>query len=96
MTKLNSYETLYIVKPDLTEDSLSKLIESYQGLLLERGAKNIITQNRGRRTLKYIIKKYKDAHYVQMNYDGNGEVIQLLERAMKINENVVRFLTTAV
>ena len=94
VTLLNSYETIYIVKPDLTEDNLLKLIEQYQGILVERGAKNIVTQNRGRRHLKYPIAKFKDGVYVQMNYEANGEAVSLVEKSMKLNESVLRFLTT--
>ena len=91
---LNSYETIYIIRPDLSEDNLLKIIENYQGILLERGAKNIVTQNRGRRHLKYLIKKFKDGVYIQMNYEANGDVIELIEKSMRINENIMRFLTT--
>ena len=91
---LNSYETIYIIKPDLTEDNLLKIIETYQGILVERGAKNIVTQNRGRRHLKYPIKKSKDGIYIQMNYEANGEAILLVEKSMKINEAIIRYLTT--
>ena len=91
---LTSYETIYIIKPNLTEDNLLKIIENYQGLLIERGAKNIVTQNRGRRGLKYLINKFKDGIYIQMNYEANGEVINFIERSMRINENIIRFLTT--
>ena len=91
---LASYETVYLLKPDLMEDVLLKLIEQYQGILVERGAKNIVIENRGRRHLKYPIKRCKDGIYVQMNYDANGEVIGLIEKSMKINESVLRYLTT--
>ena len=94
ITQLNSYETIYIVKPDLNEDNLLKLIENYQGILVERGAKNIVTQNRGRRHLKYPISKFKDGIYVQMNYEANGETVALVEKSMKLNESIMRFLTT--
>ena len=90
---LSSYETVYLLKPDMPEESLLKIIEQYQGILIERGAKNIIVQNRGRRHLKYPIKKIKDSVYIQMNYDANGEVIKLIERSMKINDSILRYLT---
>jgi len=83
--ELSSYETVYILKSDLSEDSLLKTIEQYQGLLLERGAKNILIENRGRRNLKYPIKSSKDGVFIQMNYDANGEIISLIEKSMKIN-----------
>ena len=88
METLMSYETIYILKPDLTEDALLKLVEQYQGILVERGAKNIITQNRGRRHLKYPISKFKDGIYVQMNYEANGETVSLMEKSMKLNDEI--------
>ena len=93
-TLLTSYETIYIVKPNLTEDNLLKVIENYQGLLIERGAKNIVTQNRGRRGLKYVINKFRDGVYIQMNYEANGDVVEFIEKSMRINEDLIRFLTT--
>lgn len=95
-TKLVSYETVYILKPDMTEDNLLKLTDQYQGILIERGAKNIVIQNRGRRHLKYPIKKVRDGIYIQMNYEANGELVSLVERSLKINESIVRYLTVKV
>jgi small subunit ribosomal protein S6 len=94
--ELSSYETVYILKSDLSEDSLLKTIEQYQGLLLERGAKNILIENRGRRNLKYPIKSSKDGVFIQMNYDANGEIISLIEKSMKINESIIRYLTSRI
>ena len=93
---LISYETVYIVKPDLTEDTLLKIIEQYQGILIERGAKNILIENRGRRHLKYPINRVKDGVYIQMNYDANGEVINLIEKSMRINDSIIRYMTTVI
>jgi len=94
--ELSSYETVYILKSDLSEDSLLKTIEQYQGLLLERGAKNILIENQGRRNLKYPIKSSKDGVFIQMNYDANGEIISLIEKSMKINESIIRYLTSRI
>jgi small subunit ribosomal protein S6 len=89
-----SYETVYILKSDLTEDTLLKAIEQYQGLLLERGAKNILIENRGRRQLKYPIKSSRDGVFIQMNYDANGEIVSLMEKSMKISDSILRYLTS--
>ena len=89
----SSYETICIIKPDLNEDSIAKVIETYQLMLADKGAQNVMTQNRGRRHLKYSMKKLKDGIYVQMNYEANGEVISTLEKNMKIDEQVLRFMT---
>ena len=89
----SSYQTICIIKPDLNEDSIAKVIETYQLMLADKGAQNVMTQNRGRRHLKYSMKKFKDGIYVQMNYEANGEVISTLEKNMKIDEQVLRFMT---
>jgi small subunit ribosomal protein S6 len=91
--EISSYETICIVKPDLNEDNIAKIIETYQLMLVEKGAQNIVTQNRGRRHLKYTMKKFKDGIYIQLNYEANGEVISLLEKNMRIDEQVLRFMT---
>ena len=96
MKTLVSYETIYLLKPDLTEDNLLKIVEQYQGILVERGAKNITIENRGRRHLKYPIKRVKDGVYIQMNYDATGEVVSLVEKSMKINDLIIRYLTSSV
>ena len=95
-SSLVPYETVYLLKPDLTEDILLKIVEQYQGILVERGAKNILIENRGRRHLKYPIKRVKDGIYVQMNYDASGEIVGLIEKSMKINEHIIRYITVSV
>jgi small subunit ribosomal protein S6 len=95
MKPLTTYETIYLLKPDLTEDNLLKIVEQYQGILIERGAKNILVENRGRRHLKYPIKRAKDGVYIQMNYEANGEVVNLIEKSMRINDSILRYMTTA-
>ena len=95
-SSLVPYETVYLLKPDLTEDILLKIVEQYQGVLVERGAKNILIENRGRRHLKYPIKRVKDGIYVQMNYDASGEIVGLIEKSMKINEHIIRYITVSV
>ena len=95
MKSLTSYETIYLLKPELTEDSLLKIVEQYQGILIERGAKNILVENRGRRHLKYPIKRAKDGVYIQMNFEANGEVVNLIEKSMRINDSILRYMTTA-
>lgn len=93
-TALNNYEVIYILKADLTEDSLLKSIETYQTLLIETEVINLTTQNRGRRPFKYPIKKYNDGVYIQMNFEGTPSVLPAMEKVMKLDENILRSLVT--
>nr|YP_009394894.1 ribosomal protein S6 [Polysiphonia stricta]ARW63456.1 ribosomal protein S6 [Polysiphonia stricta] len=93
MVLLNSYETIYILKPDVTDNVNFSLINDYKTLLKEKGAINILVQHRGRRHLSYNISHYYDGIYVQMNYQGNGRLVKFLEKSMRFNENILRYLT---
>ncbi len=87
------YETMYILRPDLGEELLDQTISQYQALLRDQGAEAVETQHRGRRRLAYDIKKYREGIYVQMNYKGVGTHVAALERAMRLSDDVIRYLT---
>ncbi len=91
---LNNYETIYILKPDVTEDKNLTLVHEYKALIKKHGGLNIFVQHRGRRHLSYNITHYYDGIYVQMNFEGNGKLVYLLEKSMKFNDHIVRYLTT--
>nr|YP_010850959.1 ribosomal protein S6 [Aphanocladia stichidiosa]WGH14019.1 ribosomal protein S6 [Aphanocladia stichidiosa] len=93
MIYLNNYETIYILKPDVTDNINLSLVKYYRTLLKQKGAINIIIQHRGRRHLSYNILHYYDGIYVQMNYQANGNLVNSLEKNMRFNENIVRYLT---
>lgn len=90
---LISYELIYILKPDVSEEANLNLVNFYRNLIQGEGGKNVSIQHRGRRHLSYNIMHYYDGIYVQVNYQGNGELVKLLEKNMRFNENVLRYLT---
>lgn len=87
------YETMYILRPDLAEEQIEQAIAKYQNLIQEQGAENIEIQHRGKRRLAYEINRQREGVYVQMNYQGSGKIIAPLERAMRLSEEVIRYLT---
>ncbi|BCL35756.1 30S ribosomal protein S6 [Nostoc sp. MS1] len=87
------YETLYILRPDLTDEQVDQAIAKYQTILQDQGATDLEIQNRGKRRLAYEIKKQRDGVYVQFNYNAPGNAIAVLERAMRLSEEVIRYLT---
>ena len=90
---LTSYEMFYILKPDVTEAVNLNLVNYYRAIIEEKGGQNIMVQHRGRRHLSYNISHYYDGIYVQLNYDGNGALVKIIEKHMRFNENVLRYLT---
>jgi small subunit ribosomal protein S6 len=91
---MSQYETMYILRPDLGDELTDQAINKYQTFLKDQGAENIETQHRGKRRLAYEIGKNREGVYVQMNYDAPGMAIAALERAMRLSDEVIRYLTT--
>ena len=90
---LNNYETIYILKPDVSEDKNLVLVNEYKALIKHNGGQNVFVQHRGRRHLSYNVTHYYDGIYVQMNYEGNGFLVKVLEKSMKFNNSILRYLT---
>lgn len=91
-----TYETLYIIRPDLSDEQLEQVILQYQTILQEQGATDVSIQHRGKRRLAYPIKKFREGIYIQIDFKGSGTAISVMERAMRLSEEVIRFLTIAV
>lgn len=87
------YETMYILRPDLGDEQTDQAIGKYQNILLEQGAQDLETQHRGRRRLAYEIKKQREGVYIQMNYSSSGAAVAAMERAMRLSDEVIRYLT---
>jgi small subunit ribosomal protein S6 len=88
------YETMYILRPDLGEEQIEQAIGKYRNLIQEQGAEQVEIQHRGKRRLAYEIDKQRDGIYIQMNYQGPGSIVAPLERAMRLSDEVIRYLTT--
>jgi len=87
------YETMYILRPDLIEEQVEQAITKYKEMLQEQGAYKLEIQHRGKRRLAYEISGHREGTYIQMNYQGPPTQIAVLERAMRLSEEVIRYLT---
>lgn len=89
----NSYEMMYILRPDLGEEQVDQAIAKYENLLRDNGAEQIEIQHRGKRRLAYEINRQREGVYIQMNYKAPATHVAPVERAMRISEDVIRYLT---
>ncbi len=93
MTDQIYYETMYILRPDIAEEEVSNHIDKYNKLLEELGGKVLDSQMRGKRRLAYQIAKHREGIYVQLSHQGDGQHIFKIEKAMRLSEDVIRYLT---
>lgn len=89
----DQYEMMYILRPDLGEEQVDRAITKYRDLLQEQGAEQIDIQHRGKRRLAYEIDRFREGIYVQMNYVAPGSHVAVVERAMRLGDEVIRYLT---
>ena len=88
------YELMYVVRPDLDEDGLRSAVEAVQGLVEGQGAEVLTTTPWGKRRLAYEIAGLRDGHYVIVEFRGDGSKVTELERALRINDHVIRHMIT--
>jgi len=87
------YETMYILRPDIAEDEVTNHINKYNKLLEEFGGTILDSQMRGKRRLAYQIAKHWEGIYVQLSHQGDGQHIFKIEKAMRLSEDVIRYMT---
>jgi len=90
---MNCYETLFVVKPTLTEEEIKSQIEKVKAVLEKEGAELLATDDMGMRKLAYPVEKNSRGYYSVLYFKASGQTIAELERNLKINEEVIKFLT---
>ncbi len=88
---MNKYESMYILKPNLDEETRASLVERFKSLVEENGGKVEKVDEIGQKKLAYQINYISDGYYVLMTFESPGEFPQELERIYKITENIMRF-----
>ena len=88
------YETIYIVKQDLDNAALKDIEAKYENLLKLNKAIIEYKENWGLRNLAYKIQNYKKGYYYMVVFNGEKESVSELERNFRIDENIIRFLTS--
>lgn len=87
---------MYIIDPDVASDKVAKLNEAVGKLVEKEGGKVVKKEDIGRREMAYPINKKNEGHYVLFEIEGTGQEIAELERRMRVNDMIVRYLTVRV
>lgn len=90
------YETIFISRQDMAPSQVDGLTEKFSNIIRDQQGSVGKTEYCGLRTLTYPIKKNTKGHYVLMNITANSKAIVEMERQMRLNEDLLRFLTVIV
>ncbi|MGI9101109.1 MAG: 30S ribosomal protein S6 [Terriglobales bacterium] len=90
------YELMFIVRPDLVDEELDRLISNLEAQVTTAGGTLKNSERMGKRRLAYLVRGFHDGMYVLFTIEGTGEVVRELERRLRVNEPVIKFLTVRV
>jgi small subunit ribosomal protein S6 len=93
---MRSYENVFIVRQDLSPTQVQTLSDTYAKLIADDGGEVSKSEYSGLRHLAYPIRKNSMGHYILMNVTAKPATILELERKMRLNEDILRFLTVSV
>lgn len=96
MANNRTYEVMYIGTPDAADDDIVKLNEAIEQMITKEGGSVVRTDNMGRRKLAYQINKKTEGHYVLFEIEDSGQTIAELERRMRVNDTIMRYITVRV
>ena len=91
-----NYESVFIARQDITAAQVEGLVETFEKVIIDAGGSVPKKESWGLRTLAYKIKKNRKGHYTLMNIDAPADAVHEMERQMRINEDVLRYLTIRV
>jgi small subunit ribosomal protein S6 len=87
------YEVMFIVRPDIEDADLDKLIAGFEQTITNGGGTLRSTEKLGRRKLAYTVHKFNDGNYVLLTIDADGKLVAELERRLRVSEPVIKFIT---
>jgi small subunit ribosomal protein S6 len=88
-----TYEIMFIVRPDVEEADLDKLIEGFSANVTNGGGEIKSVEKMGRRRLAYTVRKFNDGFYVLLTIAAAGSLIAEIERRLRVSEQVIKFIT---
>jgi small subunit ribosomal protein S6 len=90
---MRTYETIFILKPDLPEDEAGKFVTQMEGVVTSTGGTLQKTDRMGRRRLAYRIEKYHEGEYVLLVSEAEPATVAEIERRLKVAEPVLKYMT---
>jgi len=91
-----TYELMFIVRPDMTEEDQDKLISTLESAVSSSGGTVKSVERMGKRRLAYMVRRFQDGLYMLLTVEGSGGLIHELERRLRVTEPVIKFLTVRI
>ena len=93
---MRKYEIIFVVKPDVTEEDIGKLITQMEGVVTGSGGTIDKVEKMGRRRLAYRVARQREGFYILFLASGSGDMVKEFERRLKVADAVIKYMTVRV
>ncbi len=93
---MRKYEIIFVVRPDVNDEELEKLVTQMQGVVTGAGGTIEKVEKLGRRRLAYRVARQREGLFVLFVLDGTGDTVKELERRLKVTDSVIKYLTVRI
>lgn len=91
------YEVMFIVRPDLEDEEVDKLIAGFSTTVTNGGGVvKSVDKSYGRRKLAYVVRKFADGNYILLTIEADGATVQELKRRLRVTEPVIKFIAVRI
>ncbi len=91
------YELMFIVRPDMTDEDLDRLISTLESQVTNAGGTVKSVERMGKRRLAYMVRKFQEGMYILFTIEsGSGQLVRELERRLRVTEPVIKFMTVRI
>jgi len=88
-----TYEIMFILRPDIEEAEIDKIVETFTGYVTQGGGAIRQTEKMGRRRLAYTVRRFNDGFYILLIVESPASLIHEIERRLRVSEQVIKFIT---
>jgi small subunit ribosomal protein S6 len=93
MQMQRTYEVMFIVRPDQSDEDIDKLISNLESNVTTAGGTVKSTEKMGKRRLAYLVRKFIDGFYILLTLEGTGDLVKEIERRLRVTEQVIKFIS---
>ena len=93
---MRKYELMFIVRPDVAEDEVAKLVAQMENVVAGAGGKVEKVDKLGHRRLAYRVRKQREGIYILFTLEGNGDTVKEFERRLKVTDTVIKFMAVRI
>jgi small subunit ribosomal protein S6 len=87
------YEVMFILRPDTADEDVDRLLQTLEENVAAEGGKVTSFERMGKRRLAYVVQKFQEGIYILAFLEGPGSMVKELERRLRVQELVIKFIT---